>query len=526
MYTFKHILAVIATAFAVIMTTGGCIKNDLPYPRIQANITDIMVEGQTDVAVIDPQTRTITLNMNENADLQHVKLLSYTLEPEGCTAEGLDQELNLVRPLYVTVSFYQDYIWTIKANQTIERYITMSSQIGAPVIDVPGRRVIVYVPRGTDLSRLKILSLKLGSSDSHVTPDIIGVETDFTHPVEVTVSDYGRENKWTIYVEAIDASVTLTGVDAWTRVAWLYAGAANVENSGFEYRLQGADEWTKVPQNEVTAANGVVSARLLHLSPSTTYEVRAYSGTDVTEIRQFTTGEEAQLPNATFNEWWLDGKVWNPWAEGGKPFWDTGNKGAATLGDSNTQPTDETQSGTGYAAQLKSEFKGIGSLGKLAAGNIFTGVYVRTDGTNGILNFGREFSNRPTRMRAMFKYTSAPISHVGSDKRFADWKGRPDTAQIYIALADWPSPLEIRTNPRNQQLFDPADPHVIAYGSVSYGETVADWTPLSVDLKYRSTSRVPRYVLIVCSASKYGDYFVGGSGSVLTIDDIVLEYDY
>ncbi|MDE6366696.1 MAG: PCMD domain-containing protein, partial [Muribaculaceae bacterium] len=196
------------------------------------------------------------------------------------------------------------------------------------------------------------------------------------------------------------------------------------------------------------------------------------------------------------------------------------------LGDSNSQPTSDTQSGTGYAARLSSEFKGIGSLGKLAAGNIFTGVYVRTDGTNGILNFGREFSARPTRLRAMFKYNSAPVSHVGSDARFADWKGRPDTAQVYIALTDWPAPYEIRTNPRNQQLFNLADPHVIAYGSFSCGETVADWTPLSVNLEYRSTSRVPRYILIVCTASKYGDYFVGGAGSVLTIDDLVLEYDY
>ncbi|MDE5660194.1 MAG: PCMD domain-containing protein [Muribaculaceae bacterium] len=525
MYTFNRILTVVAVALVALLT-GGCIHNDLPYPRIAANITDIMVEGQANVPVIDPQTRTITIAMDEEADLQHVALLSYKLEPEGCTAVGLDRELNLVRPLYVTVSLYQDYVWTIKATQKVERYITMSSQMGAPVIDVPGRRVIVYVPRGTDLSRLKVLTMKLGSSAAVMTPDIVGVETDFTRPVEVVVSDYGRESLWTIYVEVIDASVTLTGVDAWTRVAWLKASVADESAGGFEYRLQGADDWIRVPQNEVTAAAGVITARLSHLSPMTAYEVRAYCGNDASAAESFTTGGEIQLPNATFDEWWLSDKVWNPWAEGGSPYWDTGNKGAATLGDSNSQPTSDTQSGTGYAARLSSEFKGVGSLGKLAAGNIFTGVYVRTDGTNGILNFGREFSARPTRLRAMFKYNSAPVSHVGSDARFADWKGRPDTAQVYIALTDWPAPYEIRTNPRNQQLFNPADPHVIAYGSFSCGETVADWTPLSVDLKYRSTSRVPRYILIVCTASKYGDYFVGGAGSVLTIDDLVLEYDY
>ena len=84
----------------------------------------------------------------------------------------------------------------------------------------------------------------------------------------------------------------------------------------------------------------------------------------------------------------------------------------------------------------------------------------------------------------------------------------------------------MRTNPRNRQLFDPNDEHVIAYGALSTGVSIDSWSPFSIDLKYNSTSRVPRYVLVVCSASKYGDYFVGGNGSILYIDDLKLEYDY
>jgi hypothetical protein len=37
---------------------------------------------------------------------------------------------------------------------------------------------------------------------------------------------------------------------------------------------------------------------------------------------------------------------------------------------------------------------------------------------------------------------------------------------------------------------------------------------------------VPTYLIVVCSASKYGDYFTGGAGSVLYVDDFSLEYDY
>ncbi len=513
----------------VVATLCGCIHNDLPYPRIQPNFTEFLVNGLTKPAEIDTLNRTITLDFDEETDLEHVELVSFNLSPEGAkidNAEDLGATLNLIRPLRISVSLYQEYIWVITGRQTIAREFEIDGQIGQTIIDVPGRRVVVYVPKGSNLSALKVTKAKLGSTASTITPDPIGKTFDFSRPVELTVSDYGRNLIWTVYVEAVDAAVTLTGVDAWTRVAWLHGEAEAGKDNGFEYRLQGDEEWIKVPSEQITTEGGSFTGRLIHLSPLTTYEARAYSGEDITGTVEFTTEDEVQMPNWTLDNWWLDGKVYNPWAEGGTPYWDTGNKGAATLGPSNSVPTADTQSGTGFAAELKTEFKGIGSLGKIAAGNIFTGVYVRTDGTNGILNFGRDFSRRPTRLTAWYKYNCAPISHVGTDPDYADWKGRPDTCQVYIALTDWAEPLEIRTNPKNRQLFDPSDPHVIAYGSMSLGETVSNWTPLSIELNYRSTGRVPRYILVVCSASKYGDFFVGGAGSILTIDDLKLDYDY
>lgn len=518
-----------ALVAAVVATLCGCIHNDLPYPRIQPNFTEFLVNGLAKPAEIDTINRTITLDFDEETNLEAVELVSYNLSPEGSQLADdveLGPTLNLIRPLPVIVKLYQEYVWVITARQTIEREFVIEGQIGQSVIDVPGRRVIVYVPKGSNLSALKVLKAKLGSTASKLMPDPIGQTLDFSHPLELILSDYGRELTWTVYVEAIDAAVTLTGVDTWTNVAWLHGEAEAGKDNGFEYRLKGDEEWVKVPAEWITADGGTFTGRLIHLSPETDYEARAYSNQDITATLEFTTGSIVQMPNWTLDNWWLDGKVYNPWAEGDTPYWDTGNKGAATLGPSNSVPTSDTQSGTGFAAELKTEFKGIGALGKIAAGNIFTGVYVRTDGTNGILNFGRPFTQRPTRLTAWFKYNCAEISNVGSDPDYADWKGRPDTCQVYIALTDWSEPLEIRTNPKNRQLFDPSDPHVIAYGSMSLGETVGTWTPLNIELNYRSTSRVPRYILVVCSASKYGDFFVGGAGSVLTIDDLKLEYDY
>ncbi|MDE7471164.1 MAG: PCMD domain-containing protein, partial [Paramuribaculum sp.] len=45
-------------------------------------------------------------------------------------------------------------------------------------------------------------------------------------------------------------------------------------------------------------------------------------------------------------------------------------------------------------------------------------------------------------------------------------------------------------------------------------------------LDYRSTSRVPNYIMIVASASKYGDFFTGGAGSTLLVKKLELIYDY
>lgn len=115
---------------------------------------------------------------------------------------------------------------------------------------------------------------------------------------------------------------------------------------------------------------------------------RAYSGEDKGEEIEFTTGTAVELPNGSFDEWHKVNKVWEPWAEGGNPIWDSGNDGATTLGESITVPTSDTWSGApagGQAAQLGSKFVGLGGvLGKFAANSLFIGEYVRTDGTNGI----------------------------------------------------------------------------------------------------------------------------------------------
>ncbi|MEZ3520601.1 MAG: PCMD domain-containing protein [Muribaculaceae bacterium] len=520
-------VAITAVALAAVgLFLPGCIKNDIPYPRIQANIRTFNAEGQSQGSVIDSTARTVTVTFPENVNIYSVDVTGYTLTPG---AELLDDPfgapVDLSVPLPVIVRLYQDYNWLIRAQQTVERYFDIEGQVGATVIDAAARRVVVDVPESMSLSSLHVARAKLGPTGSVMTPDLSdGGIIDATNPLRLVVEAWGHRQSWTIYVRQVTAKVTLSHVEPWTCVAWLSAQAEAGRDNGFEYRLKGDSEWTRLPESEITSNGGSFTGRIIHLDPTTTYEARAYSGEDLSETVEFTTEEAIQPPNMDFDSWWLDGKVWNPWAEDGIPYWDTGNKGATTLGTSNTFPTDETVSGSGWAGRLETRFVGIGTVGKIAAGNIFTGRYVRTDGTNGILAFGREFDKRPTRMRGYLKYTDVAISHVSAE--MSHLMGEPDTCIVYAALIDTPEPFEIRTNPRNRQLFDPNGDYVVAYGKVQFGESVSEYTPFEFTLDYRSTTRRPTYIIITASASKYGDYFTGGNGSVLLIDDFELLYDY
>ncbi|MCH5318767.1 MAG: PCMD domain-containing protein [Paramuribaculum sp.] len=525
---FKFIPLISSTALALIAALfTSCIEDDIPYPHIQPNILAIEAQGQERAALIDSLNRTVTLYLSEAADIQKVRLTSLSITPGATVADtaAIEAGLNLTQPYEMGMSLYYDYTWTITAQQTIERYFSVRNQIGASEIDPVNHTVNAVVPSTLPLTQIEVLTMKLGGTTATMAPDLVGKTVDFTEPLGVIVSEFGRSQDWVITITQTDVPVAITQIDAWTQVAWVYAAVEEGHAAGFEYRLTGVDQWTQVPSSWITQDGGTIKARLSGLFPSCDYEIRAYSGDVFTLPSMFTTMGDVQLPNSSFENWWKDGRIWCPWAQDGEKFWDTGNKGATTLGESNTQPVVNSESPTGYlGARLESKFVGISVLGKLAAGNLFAGDYVRTEGTNGVLSFGRPFSNFPTKVSGTIDYTSVQISHASSG--MTSMVGQPDTCIIWCALADWENPFEIRTNPSNRHLFSPDDPGVIAYGQMQSGVSTGGMVPFEFELNYNATDRIPRWILLVCSASKYGDYFTGGSGSVLIVEHLQLEYDY
>ncbi len=506
----------------------GCIENDLPYPRIQDNILKIEAAGQKSPARIDSTNLTATIYLDELTDIQAVQFTEFEYSSGAiCDKDLLAGTWDLSVPMTVEISRYQSYQWMISAEQEIERYFTIAGQIGQTVIDAVGRRIIVNVPENANLSALEITGIKLGPADiTTLSPSYrTGSTIDLSSPKRIEVTAWGRTEDWTVYVQRIAQVVSTTAVDPWSMVVWAYGQGPADSDNYFEYKEQGASSWTEVPRSEIIKNQGVFSCCIKHLKPLTIYTVRSRSGDNIGNEMTVTTQATETLPDGSFDNWWKNGKVWCPWDENGTPFWDTGNKGATTLGEGNVNPSDYVPAGlSGQSAELKTEFKGIAGIGKLAAGSVFTGSYRKTDGTNGILDFGRPWTVRPTKLRGYYQYTTGDINY--SNKEMEYLKGRPDTCSIYIAVTDWTAPYEIRTNPANRQLFDKNASYVIGYGALERSSSMSAYEEFEIELNYRNTALQPSYIMITCASSKYGDYFTGSSQSVLYVDQLSLDYDY
>lgn len=520
----------------------GCIKNDIPFARIPLSITALKVEGQIGTTSFSEKDRTATVTLAETVNPKKVKIDSIGYTDKAVAALSSGDVIDLTNDVEVTLSLYQDYVWKIMRNQPIERRLTVSNQVGNAVFDEDKRLVTINITKSASLRDVELVDLKFGPTGAAYNGSTEGLPAvswsryaNYAETtIHVTYSDFIDE-EWTVKVYNSDSDVLTERADGWVNVAWMYgAGVAGTE-CGFEYREAGAENWIAVPKEYVTVNGGQFYARVPHLKANTTYECRAFSDGQRAKEVQFSTVDMGSFPNMGFEDWHKSEKsVICPWAKDGSVFWDTGNHGSAIVGEKNvtTNVPDIRPGSTGkYAACLSSQnILGV----KFAAGNLFVGEYKDTEGTNGILGFGREFASYPTALKGWFKYQTAPIKFVS--KGYEHLKNEPDTCIVWVALGDWEltqnaetgqkTAVEIRTdNNNNGKYFDKNDPHVIAYGEMTCGEDVNEYKSFEVKLDYRATNRVPTSLLIVCSASKYGDYFTGGE-SVMWIDDFSLVYDY
>ena len=512
---------------------AGCIKNDIPYPRQLGRITAFEVEGQKTAAVIDSTARTVTVDMLDTVDLAEVRLLRLTLS-ENTKGESLPDSgsiLDMTADLKYTLTTWPDqsYEWTVRATQTIERYIKAENQVGEALIDAGNFTVKLPVAESVPLDQIVITEVRLGPSNSVITPDPREVH-DFTQPQKFTVTYRDVTEEWTIVVMPTEVSVMTSDADAWARSAYLYGMVpAGMDAPGFRYRKSADSDWTDVPSENVTVDGMNVTALLTGLEPGTGYVYRVYSGEmEGTEVG-FTTEAEAQMPNMGFDAWNTTDGIVFPNADQGENFWwDSGNTGAKMGGKT---PTSQETSFVAVSGEGKSaaRLETVNAIIAMAGGNVFSGHFGRVQGLGAEVFFGRPFETRPTKLTGWYSYEPKAIDNVKPPEGVAlpfdrnTIAGRMDRCHIFVYVTAWDGPYRVNTTER--RYLDINDPDVIGYGElIDSTGTGGQYRQFSIDIKYRD-HRKPTYCAVVAVASQYADFFTGGIGSLMYVDEFAFGYD-
>lgn len=389
--------------------------------------------------------------------------------------------------------------------------------------------------------------------------------------ISVTVDPTHNEYNYTFEVNMQESALTADFVPANTWAKFAYLEASNVqsgkgelvpENVTFKYRKKGDADWNDVI---TTHQDGKYTATLTPLEGKTEYEYCLADGENMTPVQTLTTEEAVMLPNSNFDQWWrMEEKDNSPWYaiayddatsfDTNKmlfSFWDSGNGGTALIMRKNPTSPEEKVVHTpeGKSAKLQSQFVGFLSLGKFAAGNIFTGHFcsANTSTYQAKIYFGQPFTSRPTQLKGWFKYnrgTDVDYPKDGGEYKTLLQQVGGDLCGIYIALVDnegfdfqghryayeingdlsGDDPAHFKY--KNAIDFSENNKNVIAYGTISEEEAkgTGEWQEFTIDLKYRDITRIPKYIIVVASASKYGDYFTGSTSSLMYIDDFELIY--
>lgn len=371
-----------------------------------------------------------------------------------------------------------------------------------------------------------------------------GAEGSVSTTIEA-VDTAGKSRKVVWNIVASNATVVTDEIipyEVWTSKATLRGTVTTALESvpKFRYRAKNTADWTTV---EATLVEKAFSKEITGLTPGTTYEYQAMDGEQASSVTyEFTTEATFQPENAGFE--YTSTSTSSPailmYGSGQSMWWDTGNHGSATMNKNVTTPDTSVKHSGNQSILLSSQFVGLGGfIGKFAAGNLFAGKYLKTDGTDGVLGWGRPCTSRPKALKVWVRYEPGTVDNGGS--HIAD--GETDQGIIYVAVGDWAGqesdgetwPFVVKTK-NSSSLFSTEKGTYSGDGTIAYGEKVftesyndaENLKELTIELDYDNyggTQRKPTSIIIVASASKYGDYFEGSGTSKMWLDDMELIYE-
>lgn len=526
----------------------ACFKNDMPYPYVAGTIAEIEVEGALSTE-IDVARNTITMQMDETVDLSKVRIRSVRYgEAQTWPETPIVGVQDLRKPLYVVLGTYENqrYRWKIEAKQTIERRMTISSQIGKAVIDEMNRRVSLTVSKSVSLSYLTLGDVKLGPKDITTYDKDFTAIHNFREPILVTVRYHDIVQEWTIYVQISDKNVIVDQVSPRTRKAWIAASGLAGQSNGVRYRQQGETDWREA--DSLVVEGGSFQALLDTLQPLTTYECLAYTGEEETDPETFVTEDEVAVPNGSFEYTTSVGKYYEWYSEAAPEesartvWWGSGNgskvmgiDGSADMGYVICRPDSEQHVTGGQSACLVSQWAVV----KFAAGNLFTGYFGGLVGTTGgKVNYGRPFTHRPDSLKCWIKYHCGPVNRIGESCPYPITPGQNDECQLFVALGNWDykkyggtqaCPIQVNTTDMTTK-FNPNGDAVIAYGEYNLNHSTVSssgeeqWVEISVPFVYKDNFTLPTHIVISFASSRLGDYFTGSDQSVMWVDDVRFVY--
>ena len=552
-----------AFAAAAALLAASCISNDIPYPVVELRIANVEGEGFS-VSENNVTSRVVTLTLDEATDIRNVKIDAVTYDAvvhsiELNKAELLDQvrssqeltgTFNLLSPIYTTLSLYQDYDWTIRAVQTIERRFSVTGQIGATEIDTENRIVRVYVPDDTDLGHIEIEELKLGPAEittySPSLEELSGSSFESVRFVDVTC--HGVTERWMLYVETTNVKVALREADLWQNtgtVTALISAEEYASGAALEYRIKGDTEWQPMQESGYDAGiltatiapewktetnpNGLTVYKLVPkkgLFAGHTYEFRLLvGGSEQGAPLEYTAPAGNTIPNGDMED-------------ASMSCWTQNNKTAEFWGSGNNTFTKGLCTQASFAGGTRAKLQATSAMGVLASGNLFTGLFQKDLITRGVVSFGQTYAWKARPRALKVQYFAEHIGPVDIDKKFGApiGMGDQDRARIMVAIVDWNARREVGsgTEPPTgtwdpQEAASTEQGKIIAYGSLfidesSTGDRMID-TELELHFYDREAKPSGLYQLVIsCSTSAYGDFMTGCKSNVLYIDNFEWAY--
>ena len=549
------------TAMAVSMQS--CLfENDMSYPRVLADITAFSVDGQ-ESSTINTGSRTVDIVLGETVYIDRLEVTARGISDGARCPEfpEVGDIIDLTAPVKYVLSTYQDYEWTVSATQPIERYIRCGNQGSGPIINADNRTALVYVIETQSLQDITITDMKLEreGSEIYLVETDGGTETVAEEPCvfpmehvdaltglkfEVRYNDSeGQEVKarWTVAFEREVVPIVITKAIPWCYHIDVEATYGRNGTPYIEYRKADSDEWTRFEDLVVDGINITASipgdntadSSAERLEPGTSYELKVCTETSESDVVTVSTCTPDQLYNMGFDDWYsvMSGSydIWYPNINDSYNVWDTANPGSGKFVGSLTTPTDIVAvPGEGKrAARLESKTAVIA----FAAGNIFTGQFGRINGLGAILDWGTPFSGKPCALKGYYAYQPQVIKNAKGE--YAGLQNTVDKCQLLVILTDWDTPFTVNTTDGIFVDQTPANPNIIAYGKIeddkdTFSDPEADdngYIPFTLELEWWRPEAVPTYAVVIACASYKGDYFIGGEGSLMFVDEFEFVYD-